>query len=388
MRSGPVIAVRLAELDFAIPEGLIAQEPVEPRDSCRLMRLSASGGREHRVFSDLEDILKPGDTLVFNDSKVLAARVAARRATGGKVELLFLHPLAAQRGIERWEALARPSHRLREGEEVVVGAGEGLVLAENLGEGRWAVESEDGRSLLDVMESHGRLPLPPYIKTYPSDASSYQTVYAAAPGSAAAPTAGLHFTRALLERLRGAGVDEAYVTLHVGLDTFQPIREEKVEDHRIHREAFSVPEVTLRLLRTAKAEGRRLVAVGTTATRVLESLAVLGLLDDAGMAAPAGGAVVAPTRPGQAEPFAAVGAGPGGGIAGSTRIYITPGYTFRAVDALVTNFHLPHSTVLALTMAFVGVERLREAYAEAIATGYRFFSFGDTMLAEARDADV
>ena len=367
--------MRLEELDFHIPEGLIAQEPLAQRDSCRLLRLGADGCREHRVFSDLPEILRPGDLLVFNDSRVLPARVQAHRSSGGKVELLFLRPVGGGKGpAERWEALARPSHRLKPGEEVDLGDGDAVALCERLGEGSWLVEGRGGRSLLTIMERHGRLPLLPYIKRYPADPSSYQTVYAAAPGSAAAPTAGLHFTPALQERLRAAGVDAAYVTLHVGLDTFQPIREETVEAHKIHREAFSVSPEALASIRAARAEGRRVVAVGTTATRVLETLAGLGALDGKGFGAEAAGGAPTPAR--------------GAGLSASTEIYITSGYRFRAVNALITNFHLPRSTVLALTMAFVGAERLRAAYAEAIAMKYRFFSFGDAMLAEARDAHV
>ncbi len=354
--------MRLEELDFDIPEELIAQEPAVPRDSCRLMHLTAGGERHHQLFSSLPTILRPGDTLVFNDSRVLPARMEAWRATGGKVELLFLRPTGDHAGSgERWETLARPSHRLRPGEELALPDGQTLRLHRLAGEGRWIVEGQPSGSLVALMEEHGRLPLPPYIKRYPAEPGSYQTVYAAAPGSAAAPTAGLHFTPELLTRLHEGGVGSAYVTLHVGLDTFQPIREPAVEDHKIHREAFSVSADALHTIRTAHASGRRLVAVGTTATRVLETLAALGVLDD----------------PSAAEP-----------VSGSTEIFITPGYRFRAVDVLLTNFHLPRSTVLALAMAFVGVERLRLAYAEAIALGYRFFSFGDAMLAEVRDADV
>ena len=366
----------LEELDFHIPEGLIAQEPLAQRDSCRLLHIAADGRRAHRVFSDLPGILRRGDTLVFNDSRVLPARVQTHRATGGKVELLFLRPMGGGKGpAERWEALARPSHRLKPGEEVELGEGDSVALCERLSEGSWLVEARGGRSLLAIMERHGLLPLPPYIKTYPADPSSYQTVYAAAPGSAAAPTAGLHFTPTLQERLRAGGVEAAYVTLHVGLDTFQPIREATVEAHKIHQEAFSVSAEALATIRSARAEGRRIVAVGTTATRVIETLAGLGALDDqAGQPVGADGSL-APT-------------GGGGGLSASTEIYMTPGYRFRAVDALITNFHLPRSTVLALTMAFVGVERVREAYAEAIAMKYRFFSFGDAMLAEGRDAHV
>jgi S-adenosylmethionine:tRNA ribosyltransferase-isomerase len=370
--------MRLEELDLPIPEELIAQDPLEPRDSCHLMRLTADGRREHRIFRELPEILRPGDTLVFNDSKVLPARIEAHRGTGGKVELLFLRPVAlAGSAADCWEALARPSHRLKAREEIALDGGDGLVLVEARGEGRWLVAAAGGGPLLPLMERHGRLPLPPYIRKYPDDPSAYQTVYAAAPGSAAAPTAGLHFTAALQERLQAAGVEAAYVTLHVGLDTFQPIREGRVEEHRIHREAFSVSAPALASLRTARAQGRRLIAVGTTATRVLETLAGLGTLDGAGLPAA-----------GWPEPVAAAIVTAAGGLTGSTQIYITPGYEFRAVDALLTNFHLPRSTVLALTMAFAGVERLREAYAEAVAMRYRFFSFGDAMLAEGRDAHV
>ena len=352
--------MRLEELDFDIPEELIAQEPLEPRDSCRLLHLTATGQSNHHRFSSLPDILRPGDTLVFNDSRVLPARIEGRRATGGRVELLFLRPTGQNGGTrERWEALARPSQRLRAGEEVSLPNGQTLRLDSRVGHGRWIVEGPPSQSLVTLMEEHGRLPLPPYIKTYPAEPGSYQTVYAAAPGSAAAPTAGLHFTPELLARLEAAGVRSAYVTLHVGLDTFQPIREQTVELHMIHREAFSVSAEALATVRAARASGQRLVAVGTTATRVLETLAALGVLDDSSAVEP---------------------------VSGSTDIYITPGYRFRAVDVLLTNFHLPRSTVLALTMAFVGVERLGRTYAEAVALGYRFFSFGDAMLAEARDA--
>jgi S-adenosylmethionine:tRNA ribosyltransferase-isomerase len=351
--------MRLEELDLDIPEALIAQQPMEPRDSCRLLHVTTGCGLHHSIFSSLPELLRPGDTLVFNDSKVLPARLEARRATGGKVELLLLRPTARTAAGERWEALARPSHRLRVGEKVTVGDEEALVLADRMEEGGWIVEGPPGRSLVALMEQCGRLPLPPYIRTYPAQPSSYQTVYAATPGSAAAPTAGLHFTPGLLKRLEAAGIGAAYLTLHVGLDTFQPIREAVVQDHKIHREAFSVSAESIATMRFARVSGGRLVAVGTTATRVLETLAARGLLDGAGH----------PRR-----------------VEGSTDIFITPGYRFQAVDALITNFHLPRSTVLALTMAFVGAQRLRHVYAEAVRMGYRFFSFGDAMLADAQEA--
>lgn len=364
--------MRIEELEFDFPEELIAQQPAEPRDSCRLMHLRADGSRGHGVFRDLPRLLRAGDTLVFNDSRVLPARMQARKATGGQVEILFLRPLdgtpvvgesPGTRGEERgesWEVLARPSHRLRPGHELSLRDGEVLVLRAALGEGRWVVQGPPGRSLLGTMESQGRLPLPPYIKTYPADPDSYQTVYAKVMGSTAAPTAGLHFTPSLLRRLQGMGVRSVFVTLHVGLDTFLPIREDIVEDHRIHRETYSVEAEAMRRLKEARAEGGRVIAVGTTSARVLETLGRTGVL--------------------RAEaPVRAVG--------GSTDIFITPGHRFEAVDALLTNFHLPRSSVLALTMAFAGVDRLRDAYREAIALGYRFFSFGDAMLIEPMDEE-
>jgi S-adenosylmethionine:tRNA ribosyltransferase-isomerase len=368
--------VRLEELDFVIPEGLIAQRPAEPRDSCRLMYLAADGRHRHSRFSALPELLRAGDTLVFNDSRVLPARLRALKPTGGAVELLFLRPAPGESGGgERWELLARPSNRLKIGGELVLPGGQEVVLADSLGEGRWLVQAPPGCSLVTVMEAHGRLPLPPYIKSYPEEPSSYQTVYASQPGSAAAPTAGLHFTPELLRRLQDAGMKAVFVTLHVGLDTFQPIREARVEDHRIHREAYSVAAGAMQAIRGAVASGSRLVAVGTTATRVLETLAQDGFLAEAPDPAPPSAVPLTPV-PSAAQP----GREDEAGVSGSTQIFITPGYRFRAVSALLTNFHLPRSSVLALTMAFAGPDRLRASYAEAIALGYRFFSFGDAML--------
>lgn len=347
--------MRLEELDFDIPEELIAQEPATPRDSCRLMFLPAGGEPQHFSFSDLPTLLMAGDCLVFNDSRVLPARMEARKPTGGKVELLFLKQAAGEDSGELWEVLARPSHRLRAGTMVILPGGERVVMERPVGEGRWIVSVPSGTSGASLMERYGRLPLPPYIKIYPARASAYQTVYARRPGSAAAPTAGLHFTRALLGHLEAAGVKRVYVTLHVGLDTFQPIREPVVEQHTIHREDFLVTATALKTLREVRKAGGRVVAVGTTSARVLETLAQQETL------------------------FAEEKARD---LRGSTSIYITPGYRFRAVDVLLTNFHLPRSTVLAMTMAFAGVERLRAAYAEAVGRRYRFFSFGDAMLIE------
>jgi len=358
--------VLIEELDVPVPERLIAQRPVEPRDSCRLLHLAADGSLKHKVFSDLPDLLRPGDLLVFNDSRVLPARVMARKPTGATIEVLFLRPLPAPEGEsaadgsigpggETWEALARPSHRLRPGGELVLPGGERVRLTESLGGGRWAVSAPESLSLVAAMEEHGLLPLPPYITSYPEEPSSYQTVYASEPGSAAAPTAGLHFTPELMARLADVGVRSAFVTLHVGLDTFLPIREEVVEEHVIHTETYSVTQEAVRAIRRARDAGDRIVAVGTTATRVLETLALRGALEGP------------PTE---------------AGLEGSTDIFITPGHRFEAVDVLLTNLHLPRSSVLALTMAFAGVQRLRDAYEEAVELEYRFFSFGDAMLAE------
>jgi S-adenosylmethionine:tRNA ribosyltransferase-isomerase len=297
--------------------------------------------------------------VVFNNSKVLPARVMALRPTGGAVELLFLRAACTDRDESgSWEALVRPSKRLRVGSELVVGGVERLELTEEVGEGRWMVRGKDGGSLQTVMEAYGKLPLPPYIKSYPAEPSTYQTVYASMLGSAAAPTAGLHFTQALLQRLEAKGVGCAWVTLHVGLDTFLPIRESVVEDHRIHTENYRISAASLQDIAATRARGGRIVAVGTTATRVLETVAAAGALD---------------------------GDGANEGVQGSTAIYITPGYEFLAVDTLLTNFHLPRSTVLTLTMAFAGMELLRCAYRQAIESGYRFFSFGDAMLIDRID---
>ncbi len=362
----------LEELDLDIPEELIAQEPAKERDSCRLMHLRSDGRPGHHRFRELPSLLQPGDLMVFNDSRVFAARVKARKVTGGEVEFLFVrraelggahgsHTAPVEGSVrEAWEVLARPSHRLRAGNLLLVGSDE-VELRESLGEGRWLLQGRPGKSMLSLMDTHGTMPLPPYIKTYPQDPSSYQTVYAAESGSAAAPTAGLHFTPGLLEALAGSGVSATFVTLHVGLDTFQPIREAHVEDHQIHTEAYSVSRGALDAITDAHQTGRRIVAVGTTATRVLETLASDGWLG--------GGACVR----GPATDSS-------GGVSGFTSIFITPGHRFKMVDVLLTNFHLPRSSVLALTMAFAGVDAIRSAYSEAVVRRYRFFSFGDAML--------
>jgi S-adenosylmethionine:tRNA ribosyltransferase-isomerase len=303
-------------------------------------------------------LLRPGDLVVLNDSRVLPARVMAHKESGGRVELLFLHPLgpAEMDSGELWEALARPSSRLRAGMRLSLGQDDAVELVAPVADGRWQVRGPVGTPLVALMERHGHLPLPPYIKEPLADPAEYQTVYAREPGSAAAPTAGLHFTPGLLARLEERGVEMARVTLHVGLDTFRPITEDTVEAHVIHREAYSVTRESVAQIDAARREGRRVVAVGTTSVRVLETLYA-----------------------GSSPEKGATGA-----LSGSTGVFITPGYQFRAVDALVTNFHLPHSSLLALVMAFAGVEAIRTAYACAVQAGYRFFSFGDAMLMDCR----
>ena len=343
--------MRLDELDLEIPAELVAQTPVQPRDACRLMVVDPVGRSiVHDRFDDLGRHLLPDDVLVINDSRVVPARLWLHKATGGRVELLFLHPLADDSG--SWEVLARPSGRLRPGQVLGTPRGRAVRLAARLGDGRWQVVLDDGPGFPAVLHEEGTMPLPPYIKTPLARPDDYQTVYAHAEGSAAAPTAGLHFTPELLASLRAGGIEIVPVTLHVGIDTFRPLTEECVEEHQIHQEAYDAPPGSIARLDAARAEGRRLVAVGTTAVRVLETLYR------------------------DAEPAAPSTASP----AGWTGLFITPGHRFRAVDALVTNFHLPRTSLLALVMAFAGVDAIRDAYEEAVRERYRVYSFGDAML--------
>ena len=325
--------MRTDELGYVLPEELIAQRPAVPRDSSRLMVVDAStGGISHHAFHDLPEFLRPGDTLVLNETKVLPARLAARRPGGGAAELLFLGEI----GDGAWEVLARPSRRLKPGMQLSVN-GDALRLLEPLGDGRWAVAAKNVPALLD---RHGRMPLPPYIEATPEAEGEYQTVYARVPGSAAAPTAGLHFTERVLDGVARAGGKVEKITLHVGTGTFSPVRTENLSDHPMHPERYFVPEETAR----AVGETERVFAVGTTAARTLESWAASGERE------------------------------------GETDLFVYPGYRWRVVDALLTNFHLPHSTLLAMVMAFAGKELVREAYETAVRERYRFYSFGDAML--------
>ncbi len=341
--------LRVDDFDYDLPEDAIAQVPAEPRDAARLLVLDrASGAIDHARFRDIGRWLSAGDLLVVNDSRVLAARLHGERASGAAVEILALRPLEGEP--DRWEALVRPSRRLAVGEVVVLRGGHRVEVGERLGDGTRAVRFQ--RDPIAVMADAGEMPLPPYIHDRSAPAERYQTVYARPPGSAAAPTAGLHFTDDLLRSLQGAGVERAEVTLHVGLDTFRPLEGEFVDEHHIHREWYEVSPHT----RGAMERAGRVVAVGTTAVRVLETAA----RSDAD--------------------------------AGWTDLYVTPPYRFRAVDALVTNFHLPRSSLLLLVTAFVQAgmgddagafaarDRLLGAYRAALAEGYRFFSFGDAML--------
>ena len=324
-----------SELDYELPEWLIAQRPADPRDSSRLMVVDVhQGSIEHHVFRDLPSFLRSGDVAVLNETKVLPARLSVRRPGGGISELLFLRELGEEG--EVWEVMARPSRRLRSGMALSAGSDE-LRVVKPLGEGRWVVA---GTNVPEVLRRHGRLPLPPYIRATPEAERSYQTVYARNPGSAAAPTAGLHFTGEVLEEVKRAGAEISYVTLHVGAGTFSPVRVEKLEDHRMHAEYYSVPDETARTVSGAE----RVVAVGTTVARALESWAQSGARE------------------------------------GDSELFISPGYAWKLVDVLLTNFHLPRSTLLAMVMAFAGKELVREAYEIAVRERYRFYSFGDAML--------
>ena len=343
-RAGPPAAeLRTADFDYYLPESLIAQTPAEPRDSSRLLVIHRNTrALDHRTFRDIADYLRPNDLLIANDSRVLPARLWARKPTGGRIELLLLRQVD-----DWWEVLARPAARLRPGMLLSIGD-EGTHAAE-VGERtasggmlfRFSAPAEE------VAAQHGQTPLPPYIKAPLADPERYQTVYSRVAGSAAAPTAGLHFTPQLLERLTSRGVRFAFVTLHVGLDTFRPMQVERITDHQMHSELVVVPDETARAIHETRAAGGRVIAVGTTAVRSLESWAA------------------AETQL---------------GWSGWTKLFIYPGYELRVVGALITNFHLPRSTLMLLVSAFAGADLIRRAYRVAIEHEYRFFSFGDATL--------
>ncbi len=358
--------MRMQEFDYELPSEFIAQEPENQRDSSRLMvvRRAGEAGPEHRVFAELPDLLVPGDLLVMNDTRVLAARVNARRATGGAVELLFVAPEAGNPA--EWRALVRPAKRVRAGEELSVGD-DRLRVVEELDGGVRRLAFDPTVDVYAWLEKHGAMPLPPYIHPDGGEArrgfdrERYQTVYAREPGAVAAPTAGLHFTPELLEALSGKGVETAFLTLDVGPGTFRPVTVDRVEEHVMDRESYRIPVTTAEAVNRALREGRRVVAVGTTSVRALEHAAGVAGLDGS-----AGG-------PPEESPGLVA-------IADRADIFISPGYRFRVVGAMITNLHLPRSTPILLAAAMVGRERLLAAYAEAIDNEYRFYSYGDAML--------
>jgi S-adenosylmethionine:tRNA ribosyltransferase-isomerase len=353
--------VNVSDFDFELPDALIAQEAAERGRSRLLVLRRDTGAVEHAMFADLERFVRAGDLLVLNDTRVFPARLIGRREpSGGEVECLLMgrpRPVAgAEPGAEEWDALVHPGQKLKPGARMVFGGPSGALHGEVLArrfQGRRTVRlwTDDPGGVAAVVDRIGHVPLPPYIKRddRPADRERYQTVYAAQRGSIAAPTAGLHFTPGQLASLRAAGVEQTTVTLHVGYGTFKPVRVERVEDHEVDPESYTVTASAAGALTRARREGRRIVAVGTTTVRVLESLEMS-----------ADGNVRA--------------------ASGDTRLFIHPGHQFRLVDALVSNFHLPRSSLLMLVAAFAGRQPVLEAYREAVARRYRFYSYGDAML--------
>ena len=338
--------MKKSDFYYDLPEELIAQNPLKQRDASRLMLLDKkSGAMEHRHFYELPQFLQPGDCLVLNDSRVLPARLIGQRASGGGVELVLLRDL----GDDCWECLSRPGRKTRPGTELFFGNGELSAVVEQVAEGgNRIVRFRYQGIFLEILERLGKMPLPPYIKAELEDSERYQTVYSRELGSAAAPTAGLHFTPELLDEIREMGVQICTVTLHVGLGTFRPVKEEEIEDHPMHSEFCMIPESTAEIINRTKRSGHRVIAVGTTSCRTLESFA----REDGTLEA----------------------------SSGWTDIFIYPGYRFRCIDALVTNFHLPESTLIMLVSALAGREHILDAYREAVREKYRFFSFGDAMF--------
>jgi len=338
--------MKTSDFWYDLPEELIAQTPLQQRDSSRLLVLDrVSGQVAHRHFYDILDYLNPGDCLVLNDSRVLPARLLGHRPTGGAVEVLLLRDL----GDKKWECLCKPGRKMQVGNEVIFGDGElTATVAEVQETGNRVVEFHYEGIFLEVLERLGKMPLPPYIKAELQDQERYQTVYSREVGSAAAPTAGLHWTPELLEKAREKGVKTAFVTLHVGLGTFRPVQVEDVLNHHMHAELCMINEETAQILNRTKAEGGRIICVGTTSCRTLESL----VNDDGGFEAKSKW----------------------------TEIFIYPGYTFKAMQGLITNFHLPESTLVMLVSAFAGRDHVLAAYEEAVKEKYRFFSFGDAMF--------
>jgi S-adenosylmethionine:tRNA ribosyltransferase-isomerase len=339
-------AMKTHDFWYDLPEELIAQTPLEKRDSSRLLVMERSSGKvEHKHFYDILDYLRPGDCLVMNDSRVLPARLLGHRPTGGAVEVLLLRDL----GDKKWECLCKPGRKMQIGQSVIFGNGELTATVTDIrDDGNRVVEFQYEGIFLEVLERLGKMPLPPYIKAELQDQERYQTVYSREVGSAAAPTAGLHWTDDLLHKAREMGVQTAFVTLHVGLGTFRPVKAEEISEHHMHSELCMISQETAEILNQTKANGGRIICVGTTSCRTLESL----VKND--------GTFEASSK--------------------WTEIFIFPGYEFKAMNGLITNFHLPESTLVMLVSAFAGRENVLNAYEEAVKEKYRFFSFGDAMF--------
>ncbi|MBN8412468.1 tRNA preQ1(34) S-adenosylmethionine ribosyltransferase-isomerase QueA [Halomonas cupida] len=334
-----------ADFHFELPEELIARYPSDIRSDCRLLCVDgASGQLDHRRFPDLEQLLEPGDLLVFNDTRVIPARLHGHKASGGKVEMLLERPLDAHRGLVHLRSSKSP----KPGTELIF-EGDIKAVVEGRHDALFELRFLGDTPMIALLEQHGHMPLPPYITREDelSDRERYQTVYARRDGAVAAPTAGLHFDEPLLERLASRGIESAYVTLHVGAGTFQPVRVDNIHEHHMHSEWIDVSDETCAKVRAAKARGNKVVAVGTTSVRCLETASASG--------------EIAP-------------------LSGDTDIFIYPGYQWRCVDALITNFHLPESTLLMLVSSFAGYDNVMAAYREAVKQGYAFFSYGDAML--------
>jgi S-adenosylmethionine:tRNA ribosyltransferase-isomerase len=343
----------LSGYDYALPEGCIAQNPAEPRDHAKLFVIARTH-QAHHFFYELDQLLKPGDLLVLNNTKVIPARLYGQKSTGSQVEVLLLE----EKSLNRWLALVKPGRKLQPGAIIhftphtaksshTLSA---VIVDRDEASGGRILEFTvpEGRSLLEVIDDYGHMPLPPYITQSTSENDRYQTVYAKTPGAAAAPTAGLHFTPELLKRLSDRGIDQAFVTLHVGIGTFRPVEVETITDHEMHGEWIEVSAETVEKINHTKAQGGRVIAVGTTSVRSIEGAAAIS---------------------GEIQPYC-----------GKTHIFIYPGYQWKVVDGLITNFHLPKSSLLMLVSALIGRSRLLNLYEEAIAQNYRFFSFGDAML--------
>ncbi|MBQ9733408.1 MAG: tRNA preQ1(34) S-adenosylmethionine ribosyltransferase-isomerase QueA [Clostridia bacterium] len=340
--------MKKSDFYFDLPEELIAQTPLEKRDSSRLLHLGKNSGEiSHEHFYDIKKHMRPGDCLVLNDSRVMPARLYGTRSTGGSIEVVLLRDL----GGGKWECLTRPGKKTRPGAEIYFGDGElKATVTDVIEDGNRILQFEYEGIFLEILDRLGKMPLPPYIKAELADRERYQTVYSREIGSAAAPTAGLHFTQELLEEIREMGVKVCFVTLHVGLGTFRPVKEDDILDHEMHSEFCMIPQETADAINETKAAGGRVIAVGTTSCRTLESFAG----EDGRMEAKSGW----------------------------TKIFIYPGYSFRCIDALITNFHLPESTLIMLVSALAGRDSILNAYNTAVKERYRFFSFGDAMMIE------